>query len=347
MKTNYLFILAYLFLAGCSSYSDSIEEQEVGYIDYMTCPDELITAQDSFLLANIDFQEGKLICLLDDNSLAKAGISPEKYGYFLEYLRNQNQEIRNYLDSGMIVVYNGKSYTENEKLQQCIVANEETESRATQYTHSAVIQYEEMSTGLSSSSKRYCGFTGPAKISVSTIGKGKFTIKDVSKGLNAVLIATQGNGGAGFKWGVGNSIEWGWDITYTAAALETGIIYFQGYFEAEAPDPTPEDPNYWKWYNNMPNYIQVAMIMRQYLEISISEPGYYVIRVYKKNAPGYYVLYSEGKLSTAGTVCLPCPPEGTCWVVVYRETKVEGIPVLEYIGDQELRDPNLAGYPLE
>lgn len=348
MKTNYLFILAYLFLAGCSSYSDSIENQEVGYIDYMTCPEELITAQDSFLLANIDFQEGKLICLLDDKSVAKAGISPEKYGYFLEYLQNRNLEIEKSVNAGNIVVFRGKPYTRNEEVLQNIEFFESDESRATDYNYPVVLYSCTHEILFSEIDPPAACFTGPAKISITVSGRGNFRISDGAKNLEFEFFENMIMSSVTFKWGIGNyPTNWRWDIHHFGETFDIGTVTFYGYLEKEPPAPSPTDPNYWNWYNNLPNYVQIMKITSQSLGIRITKQGSYTVRVYGRDKDGNYNFHSEITECGIGEYRLSCPAEGTFWVVVFEEIENNGRVSLKYIGDILFRNPNLEGYPLD
>lgn len=347
MKTTYLFILVYLFLASCSSYSDSIEEQEVGYIDYMTCPDELITAQDSFLLANIDFQEGKLICSLDDNFLAKAGISPEKYGYFLEYLQNRNLEIEKSLNEGNIVVFRGKLYTRDEEVLQNMEFEIE-ESRATEYNYPVVLYSCSHKIMFSDINPPTARFKGPSKISIIVTGRGNFTLTEATKGLKFKFLDDTFMNSVTFKWGVGNYyVDWVWDIEHSGSTFDFGTVTFHGYLEKEPPAPSPTDPNYWNWYNNLPSYVQIMKITSQSLGIRITKQGSYTVRIYGRGKDGNYNFHGEITECGVGEYQLSCPAEGTFWVVVFEEIENNGKVSLKYIGDILFRNPNLEGYPLD
>lgn len=344
---NICFLIIACLIIGCSPYPDFDESQENGYIDYSTCQEELITSKDSFLLANVDFQEGKLVCLLDASSVAEKGIPKGKYDYFLEYLRKKNNEIEKSLNAGEIVIYNGKSFTRNEKLYQYIECSDRDMTRATEYDYVVLLCTRSHKIMPSNLDPPVADFYGPAKLIVRITGRGNFTVTESTKGfvvkyLNDLLASE-----TTIKWGVGNYTHWSWYIKHSGPLFSVGTVDFYGHFEKKAPAPSPIDPIYWGWYNNLPPYIQIDRISDELLKICITKPGSYTVRTYYKDSPGQYRLFGEIRHYNGSERYINYPQDCSFWVVVYEEIERDGDISLEYVGDIEFRHPSLEGYPLD
>ncbi|MCR9011143.1 hypothetical protein [Gabonibacter chumensis] len=185
MKKINLLIWTYLIL-GCSN-SLEIIEPEIGYIDYSNYPQEKLTQNDRTLLENINFQEGKLISLLNLKSALEQGIPKEKYSHFLQYLQNENQKIENYLDSGAIVFYNGEGFTRNEKLYQYVENTKQPLAKAT-YSQSTLLYTHEHSGSFNFYKEYSANFNGTSRISVNYHGPNSVYIKENLKRVSAYLI---------------------------------------------------------------------------------------------------------------------------------------------------------------
>lgn len=183
MKKINLLIWTYLIL-GCSN-SLEIIEPEIGYIDYSNYPQEKLTQNDRTLLENINFQEGKLISLLNLKSALEQGIPKEKYSHFLQYLQNENQKIENYLDSGAIVFYNGEGFTRNEKLYQYVENTKQPLAKAT-YSQSTLLYTHEHSGSFNFYKEYSANFNGTSRISVNYHGPNSVYIKENLKRVSAI-----------------------------------------------------------------------------------------------------------------------------------------------------------------
>jgi lipoprotein len=332
-------VIGMCLILGCSG-SPEIIEPIITYIDYSCYPQEQLSQNDLILLENIEFQEGKLSCLLDLESALEQGIPEKKYNYFLEYLQNENLKIEEYLESGVIVFYNGKPFTRNEELYQYIDTEEQSLSRVT-YSQTIPL-YSRTFKYNSVFPKDWVSFKGPSKIQASFTGYGSFYLQEKSKKIEAYLSGSQTS--AAFKWGFHDNVFWEWDITYKAFSPTAYANFnFWGNVEDPMPDfPTNETINQKIWYNNLPTYVKIEHNrLDDYISIVIEEIGTYsyFAQIFKKSGDNYDLYATSPKFSNYTISNIKTPSKCTFGVVIYRVKVVDGNVSYSYLGDSEYRYP--------
>lgn len=319
------------FLVACVDNTNSNEWQGVENIDYFRCDESCLSVADKILLDNVDFRKGEIFCLIDALQATQKGVSQEKYDNFVNYLKDENQKISEYLDSGFIVGFNGKLFTRNEELLNQIDSLNQNLTRATEYVSIQTLETIKVRAGWAEHPVRHASFTGPAKISAYVSGRGTFTIKENYKNLQAILTSSGGDNAYIFKWGTGNNVLWNWDIEYAASALSEGTIVFRGFYEAE--EPKPNDPKYLQWRNEMPSYVVLTFTAERQWQISINKEGFYSIRVCIPSDYSYMPYSGLEHIPGYYPAVLSIPNELKFWVVVYEEIERNNKTSYSYIGD--------------
>lgn len=336
MKNMYMLFCLCLIIS-CSNVPEVVES-EIGYIDYLSYPEDKLMPEDIIMLESVDFQGGKLSSSLDAKSALELGIPEVKYNYFLEFLQNENQKFEKYLNAGAVVFYNGKPFARNEKVLQYIEESEPL-SRA-RYDDQIPLYAKEFVMSYGALPKDVVHFIGPSKISVSIAGQGSFTIIEKGKDLTAYLENTGGVTSATFKWGFGNDVNWSWEVFYYASTA--GIksnIFFTGYVEKPMPDENPSDPEYVYFWKNIPGYIHLLKyVPEQSLYVSVDIPGTFTVRLYKRSLRTYD-LYAQQDFDGNYGARLMYPLECTFWVVIYRKLIRNNKVTYEYLGDAKYPYP--------
>lgn len=325
-----LFIL-FILLWSCTGNIECSESENDGYIDYSSYPSEKLTKSDHILIESIDFQDGKLISLLDLNSALEANIPEKKYQYFVEFLKNENQRIEEFLGSGAAVFYKGKSFTYDKELNHYIIDEKQLLTKS--YTAPGCVFSRSLTAGYGFNPEYYYTFTGPSRIDARMSGPGTLYLHEQTKRITAYLIAyAPGMGSASFKYGFGDHVNWYWRVRYLASASQTAHLSFDGYWEI----PDDEKPGSPKFKNNLPYYVQTRLVHDpERLEVFIDEGGMYMLQIYKKNN-STYELYTEVSHCYGGLpIYLSYPKSDTYWLVVYKEEEREKNISYNYIGDRE------------
>lgn len=231
---NLFFLFAMFCFVACNTHVDTVNE-EVGYIDYSTISADKLTVEDKILLDNIDFQNGRLSCLLDQSEALKLNINLNRYLNFIKFLDKKNLEIEDRLNKGAIVYFNDKAYSYNEKFKDSLgFGDDKSQELSTKYSvvelHSTDI-FRAYFTG-SSTLRVEADFFGPG---MSVVGEDK--LKRLSFSLDGMSTTTDH---AVIKYGRGNDgICWNWDVRRLGSAL--AIVYFYEVFvDPKVGEPVPK-----------------------------------------------------------------------------------------------------------
>ena len=347
-----IWILVSLFVWGCvdAHYPMSIEEIE--YIDYSNCLEENLTDVDRLLLESISFEAGQLYTSLDIEAARQKGVSEKKYGYFLEYLQYENQRIKEYLNSGAIVFYNGQPYASNEDMLLYVDMSEEMLSRTGYYDSVALVGRTSIKSGTTQIAETYFRFNGPHFIDIRMDGSGTIQLIEESKGFEAYLIHTNGIEGAQFVWGAGDDIYWNWKVRYLIGSGYTAWLYAYGHWSIPFPNlpggsggggvviggisGNIYDANNPIYTSRFPSAVRYYLSKeKRTIEITINATGEFQILVYRVYSNGTSSLYtSKENCNGYETYTLSCPLNIQYRVLINKKKNVNGKVSYGYYGDK-------------
>lgn len=220
---NLFFLFAMFCFVACNTHVDTVDE-EVDYIDYSTISADKLTVEDKILLDNIDFQNGKLSCLLDQSEALKLNINLNRYLNFIKFLDKKNLEIEDRLNKGAIVYFNDKAYSYNEKFKDSLgFGDDKSQELSTKYS---VVELND------SNAPYYVNLVGASTIRIEAdfFGYGT-TVMCVEefKYLRLFLANSYGLNHATVKFGRGNyGNSWNWNIKRLGNSK--AIVYFYQIF---------------------------------------------------------------------------------------------------------------------
>lgn len=327
-------LLLTCFLFGCGQDEiDSVANvpDEVNYFKLLE--DELPPSIQT-LLENVSFEEGVLGCSMDRETAEANGIAGDEYDSFLRSIQIENQKIKEYLDAGVVVVYNGQPFTYNEELYQYVLPVEEAKSRF-QYDMGTLIktlsfEYREDNIGMTQNVK----FTGPSRISFSRLsGNGAFFLTERLKGFTTYLLS----GSVAFTYGFGDQTNWDWKIEYETPKNSSAILEIFGHAriheatEDATPRPTME----------LPSFVQVEDLGRTSgqgrlkLLVYDERGNRYQFKMYKRLGDDYSEFYYSPPVkgdANPAPLYMTYPIQTTFWLVGWVKNSQN---LWQYIGEKE------------
>lgn len=253
MKKTYLLIFAILIFACSKEFK--IDTLETGYVDYSNYPIEKQTPIDRLLAKNISFKDGILTPKIDLNSAIAQGVSKEKYDYFLEYIDIENKRIKQYLDRGAVVFYNGEAFTTNPESEKFIDTTSSQNTKAGGYTQIRDV-YRETFYYSQYINRFQCNFTAGSRISLVLSGSGSIEMHESSKRFDVYLASSSGESrSATIKWGFDDYVNWKWTAKYYGSPSygSSATLIVKGY--SKYVDSRPDDNNSYFFTKDLPNYV--------------------------------------------------------------------------------------------